>query len=181
MTSTTKKRKKQLRIVNWSDIFQALCGDLQSGHPSTRYKKASGFFIGCVVMPFAAPKPCTFPSCHILVRDGSGRCEKHKRVDSKAHDQRRGTAHERGYTGAWQKARAGFLRSHPLCVRCLAADQTVAANVVDHIVPHKGDKVLFWEHANWQALCKPCHDRKTAAEDGGFGHPAAAGVGAKNL
>ena len=41
--------------------------------------------------------------------------------------------------------------------------------VVDHIIPHKGDKVLFWDRSNWQPLCKTCHDTKTAREDGGFG------------
>lgn len=45
----------------------------------------------------------------------------------------------------------------------------VAATIVDHKVPHKGDKALFWDSTNWQSLCKPCHDRKTAREDGGFG------------
>lgn len=44
------------------------------------------------------------------------------------------------------------------------------ASVVDHVIPHRGDKALFWDSDNWQPLCKPCHDRKTAAQDGGFGH-----------
>jgi len=30
--------------------------------------------------------------------------------------------------------------------------------VVDHIVPHRGDQELFRDPANWQALCKLCHD-----------------------
>lgn len=34
----------------------------------------------------------------------------------------------------------------------------VAATVVDHIVPHRGDMKLFWDRDNWQALCKACHD-----------------------
>lgn len=42
--------------------------------------------------------------------------------------------------------------------------------MVDHITPHKGDRGLFWDRNNWQALCKTCHDTKTAAEDGGFGN-----------
>lgn len=67
-------------------------------------------------------------------------------------DERRGSASERGYGTAWQKARAGFLRSHPSCAMCGAA-----ASVVDHIVPHRGDQDLFWRHSNWQALCTPCH------------------------
>ena len=36
---------------------------------------------------------------------------------------------------------------------------------VDHIIPHRGDQKLFWDRNNWQALCKPCHDRKTGKED----------------
>lgn len=120
-------------------------------------------------MPQAAPRPCTYPGCGLLVRDGSGRCTAHKHVERKALDARRGTAHERGYTGAWQKARAGFLKSHPLCKTHADKGEVVAALVVDHIVPHKGDRIIFWDHDNWQPLCKPCHDSKTAREDGGFG------------
>lgn len=120
-------------------------------------------------MPSAAPKPCNHAGCGVLVRDGSGRCLPHKQLERKELDARRGTAHERGYTGAWQKARAGFLRSHPLCAAHATKGETVAALVVDHIVPHKGDRVLFWDYGNWQALCKPCHDYKTATQDGGFG------------
>lgn len=62
------------------------------------------------------------------------------------------------------------MRSHSLCEHCIKVDRITAATIVDHIVPHKGDMVLFWDHDNWQALCKPCHDYKTATQDGGFGH-----------
>lgn len=118
-------------------------------------------------MPTAAPKPCTYPGCGVLLRDGSARCKEHKRAEAKAHDARRGTAHERGYSAAWQRARVGFLSKHPLCTRCQDVDRLTPATVVDHIVPHKGDKLLFWDSSNWQPLCKPCHDHKTATEDGG--------------
>lgn len=43
------------------------------------------------------------------------------------------------------------------------------ATVVDHVIPHKGDKKFFWDENNWQPLCKRHHDIKTATEDGGFG------------
>jgi 5-methylcytosine-specific restriction protein A len=46
----------------------------------------------------------------------------------------------------------------------------VVATDVDHIVPHKNDMTLFWDKANWQSLCGPCHSTKTAGEDGGFGN-----------
>jgi 5-methylcytosine-specific restriction protein A len=75
------------------------------------------------------------------------------------------------YGVAWRKARAHFLRSHPLCMcaECSAAGLLVPATVVDHITPHRGDVRLFWDQTNWQSLTKPCHDRKTARENGGFG------------
>lgn len=84
----------------------------------------------------------------------------------------RETATQRGYGGAWQRARLAYLQHHPLCVQCESEGKVTAASVVDHITPHKGDKGLFWDSNNWQALCKPCHSRKTAKEDGGFGNPA---------
>ena len=81
----------------------------------------------------------------------------------------RGSSTQRGYGSRWQRASKGFLRANPLCIECSREGLTVPATVVDHIVPHKGDMVLFWESSNHQPLCKPCHDTKTAKEDGGFG------------
>lgn len=72
------------------------------------------------------------------------------------------------YNSRWQKAREGHLRSHPLCVDHLSRGMTVAATVVDHKVPHRGDSALFWDRDNWQSLCKPCHDGwKQRQERGG--------------
>lgn len=66
----------------------------------------------------------------------------------------------------WRKARAVYLREHPLCVECKRNGRLTPATVVDHVEPHQGDKHRFWDKANWQALCKRCHDRKTAREGG---------------
>lgn len=73
-------------------------------------------------------------------------------------DPRSKSSTARGYGYAWQKAREGFLRSHPLCVMHQQRGKVEAATVVDHIKPHRGDQKLFWDQANWQPLCKPCHD-----------------------
>lgn len=83
-------------------------------------------------------------------------------------DDARGTSAQRGYGSRWQKARQGYLRKHPLCVLCDGEGVIKAATVVDHKVPHRGDRTLFWDSGNWQPLCKPHHDRKTATEDSGF-------------
>ena len=68
------------------------------------------------------------------------------------------TANARGYTYAWQVARADYLLVHPLCGRCQALGIVSEARVVDHVIAHCGDQVLFWDRNNWQSLCKPCHD-----------------------
>jgi len=79
------------------------------------------------------------------------------------------TTAERGYGGKWQRARLAYLFKHPLCRRCQELGKVTAANVVDHIVDHRGDQKLFWDsEGNWQPLCAPCHSAKTAA-DGGVG------------
>ncbi|MHB8303615.1 MAG: HNH endonuclease [Acidobacteriaceae bacterium] len=81
------------------------------------------------------------------------------------------SAAKRGYGARWQKTSRAYLAAHPLCVDPYQAHRAraVAATQTDHIVPHRGDMQLFWNHDNWQPLCAQCHSRKTAEEDGGFG------------
>jgi 5-methylcytosine-specific restriction enzyme A len=100
----------------------------------------------------------------------TGRCAAHQREARTQAERPRESAAKRGYGRTWQKASKGYLAKHPLCVAC--APRVTAATVVDHIRPHRGDKALFWDSENWQALCAPCHSRKTAQEDGGFGNRA---------
>jgi 5-methylcytosine-specific restriction protein A len=90
-------------------------------------------------------------------------------------EQVRGTSAQRGYDYRWQQARAGYLAKHPLCCHCSSLGRVTVATDLDHITPHKGDMVLFWDRANWQGLCHPCHSRKTATEDGGWGNAQARG------
>jgi len=78
-------------------------------------------------------------------------------------------ATKRGYGARWKRERLLYLQAHPLCVECLKRGRVVPATVVDHINPHRGEYALMWAVSNWQALCKACHDTKTAREDGGFG------------
>ena len=89
---------------------------------------------------------------------------------ARAPDQRP-TAAARGYGREWREQSKGHLHKHPLCVRCAANGLTVAATVVDHVTPHKGNRQLFWARSNWQSLCERCHNVKTATEDGAFGRP----------
>ncbi|WP_374307213.1 HNH endonuclease [Methylocella sp.] len=80
-------------------------------------------------------------------------------------DRLRGSAHERGYDARWRKARLVFLAAHPLCAWCEAKGRVTAASVVHHRVAHRGDAALFWDEANWEALCAPCHDVDAQREE----------------
>ena len=113
-------------------------------------------------MPSKPPKPCAAPGCGRVTT--TKYCDAHQGMDWQRKDERRGSSSERGYTYRWTKAAQGFLRKHPLCAECELAGRTTPATVVDHIVPHRGDRTLFWDRSNWQPLCKACHDRKTAKE-----------------
>ena len=112
-------------------------------------------------MPTRPNTPCRHPDCAALVPYGTRYCEAHKGL----HPEESSPASERGYGKAWQKARKRYLEAHPLCVACLREGRYTKATDVDHIVPHRGDPALFWDGANWQALCKPCHDEKTLKEE----------------
>nr|WP_094247944.1 HNH endonuclease signature motif containing protein [Paenibacillus sp. RUD330] len=119
-------------------------------------------------MPTRNKKRCNKPGCAVLV--ASGYCPAHEKQRRAQKERHRGTAAERGYDARWRAYRALFLQEYPLCKHCLKDEAYTPAEVVDHIKPHKGDLVLFWDPKNHQPLCKRHHDIKTATEDGGFGN-----------
>lgn len=61
-------------------------------------------------------------------------------------------------TARWHRLREHQLSAEPLCRFCLEGEDVTAATVVDHVRPHKGDMVLFFDPGNLQSLCAPCHD-----------------------
>jgi len=69
------------------------------------------------------------------------------------------------YGREWKRRARAFLRRHPICAYCEEAGRLNAASVVDHKTPHKGDADLFWNEANWQPLCAPCHDSIKSREE----------------
>lgn len=116
-------------------------------------------------MPSRALRPCSSPGCGKPC--SAGRCSAHPKVDT------RGSARERGYgTPEWRRARAYFLKQHPLCECPIhkGREDAPIANTVDHIIPKQPTDLAFWDQDNWQALAHACHSRKTARHDGGYGH-----------
>lgn len=127
-------------------------------------------------MPSASLKACA--GCGAATT--KGRCPGCSSQHRKGKDVDQKTANARGYTYRWQQYRRSWLDKHPFCGErkdgtrsaqhsiCTAEGRATRPNVVDHIVPHREDQVLFWDTLNHQSLCEPCHNRKTATEDGGF-------------
>ena len=72
-------------------------------------------------------------------------------------DRNRGTTAQRGYGSHWQRLRKVILASEPLCRSC-----GVIAEEVDNI---DGDSRNN-DPANLRPLCKPCHSRRTARDQG---------------
>jgi 5-methylcytosine-specific restriction endonuclease McrA len=106
------------------------------------------------------PKPPRICPCSNIVPHGElCACQQKAQHDRKArHDAKRLSARDRGYNHEWRKARLEYLAAHPHCRECSTHGITRLATVVDHIIPHRGDKRLFWHRANWQPLCAPCHN-----------------------
>uniref|UniRef100_A4WS95 HNH endonuclease n=1 Tax=Cereibacter sphaeroides (strain ATCC 17025 / ATH 2.4.3) TaxID=349102 RepID=A4WS95_CERS5 len=110
-------------------------------------------------MPLKPPRIC---GCGRTVPAGL-RCACQEKADAERKarfDRKRPNSSQRGYSRAWQKARAEFLKAHPYCCRCGAT-----ATVVDHIKPHKGDATLFWDRKNWQPLCVTHHSGAKQREE----------------
>lgn len=113
-------------------------------------------------MPLRAGSACTRPGCPGIVRAGvCSECGPRKAQRDATYDRERGSAAARGYDRRWQRLRLMYLRSNPFCADCAAAGQVTQATEVHHKIAKRDGGLDQWE--NLQALCKPCHSKRTAA------------------
>jgi 5-methylcytosine-specific restriction protein A len=117
-------------------------------------------------MPKAPSRPCTRTGCR-----HNQPCPDHK--GRTVYQEQRGSAAQRGYDAKWKKYRDWFVRqaecsicgqNHIVCADCLKENVFTAAYAVDHIVPHRGDLTLLWDHKNLQSLCARHHGIKSQKE-----------------
>jgi len=86
-------------------------------------------------------------------------------------DAKRPSASDRGYDSRWARNRAEFLRWFSICVDCGSP-----ASVADHAPISRAELVRRGcpdpdAFGFLRPRCERCHNRRTAREDGGFGHP----------
>jgi 5-methylcytosine-specific restriction protein A len=114
-------------------------------------------------------RPCNQIGCPELTLERY--CAEHKKLKQQKYEQERGSAAQRGYGSRWRKYRVWYLLRNPFCAcqECKESGSPLLADVVDHIIPHKGDYTLFWDPNNHQPMNSRCHNRKTAKEDGRWG------------
>jgi 5-methylcytosine-specific restriction protein A len=104
--------------------------------------------------PMAAARFCAQALCPNRATY-RGRCPQHA---TQKEQTRYNAATRKWYsTEDWRILRLTVLAEQPVCMDCKVAPSVE----VDHIVPHRGDYVLFWDRDNLQGLCKQCHGRKT--------------------
>lgn len=81
---------------------------------------------------------------------------------AKAWSSTRKSRQERGYGRAHDLMRRQVLNEEPLCRPCQEAGRVTPSVIADHITPLSeggtGDR------DNYQGICHPCHQAKTAAE-----------------
>ena len=60
----------------------------------------------------------------------------------------------------WINLRLAQLRKSPLCAECMRAQpsRVTAADTVHHMLPHRGDYVLFHDPMNLESVCTRCHN-----------------------
>lgn len=75
-------------------------------------------------------------------------------------------------TYRWRRISERHRAANPLCAYCAKRGRAVAAEVADHVIPHKGDEDAFY-HGKLQSLCSSCHnDTKKLEEHGKTGFDA---------
>ncbi len=110
-------------------------------------------------MPQRALHPCSYPGCNALVRSAS-RCPDHVNAGVLREPETKSMYN----SPRWKAMRTKQLQDHPWCAACLSRNIYEPAEEVDHIRPHRGDPILFFDDQNLQSLSKQCHSRKTLSE-----------------
>lgn len=112
-------------------------------------------------------KTCKAPSCRTVAEQGKDFCAEHSDyavVREKQQKARRWWS--KWYaTAQWSNLRKLVLGRDPVCMWDEDGGCTKPSTIVDHKIPHRGDRSLWADLKNLQGLCAHHHGVKTARED----------------
>lgn len=100
-----------------------------------------------------AVEGCHYCRVHIRLEENWGKRPAAKRKASNSW-------HVLYNSSRWKKLSRDFLSKYPFCAVC-----GCPATVADHIQPHRGNEIIFWDENNLQPLCWKHHSAKTLKEN----------------
>ena len=112
---------------------------------------------------------CHKNGCYETAVEGHCYCTKHMELENAARRRKpavRGKSsswHRLYNSERWRRMSRDFLQKYPYCAVCGAP-----ARIADHIQPHRGNELLFWNELNLQPLCWKHHSAKTLKENDYF-------------
>jgi 5-methylcytosine-specific restriction protein A len=123
-----------------------------SGEHAKRSNAGAAAYLKLELMFLSLPASARRPGSFVAPRLGSF-CINNKSVamDSEKHHHWYGKQR-------WRNRAKLQMKLEPLCRMCLSQGVTEPATTADHIVPHRGDEMMFWFGA-LQSLCTPHHSR----------------------
>ena len=102
-------------------------------------------------------RPCSEPGCPSIATNKAKCLPHYRQQNNSAHRNRMRAFYS---SPAWRSVRLTVLTAHAICEDGLCTNRSAE---VDHRIPMAlGGAPL--EYTNLQALCKPCHSRKTMTE-----------------
>lgn len=112
---------------------------------------------------------CHKNGCYASAMEGHKYCTAHLYLEQEASQRKpavRGKSsawHGLYNSTRWRKLSREFLQKYPYCCVC-----GQPAKIADHIQPHRGNELLFWDELNLQPLCWKHHSAKTLKENDYF-------------
>lgn len=108
-------------------------------------------------------KLCGWAGCNKIIPAGSYFCSYHKDISDTNRKEsafKTATRYANYNNPEWRKLSKQYLIEVGHCEKCGSTDNLQ----VHHIIPVRLAPQLFLERANWQVLCRTCHQNETARE-----------------
>jgi 5-methylcytosine-specific restriction protein A len=112
-------------------------------------------------------RTCGARSCRRVAEQGQQYCAEHKDYGVQREKQQK----EKRWWSAWYSSsqwsnlRKLVLARDPICMWAEDGGCIKPSTIVDHKIPHRGDRALWADLTNLQGLCHHHHAIKTARED----------------